>query len=71
MRPWSESAPRDITAADIARINAAKLDIALTALGAIGICKKCGRHCAIVADRAMREMGKVNVRDFASEDKSG
>ena len=70
MRPWSESIPRDIMASDIARINAAKLDIAITALGAIGICKKCGRHCAIVADRAMREMGKVNMHSVASGEKA-
>ena len=61
MRPWSEGQRT------IAEINAKKLDIAITALSAIGICKDCGRHCAELADKAMREMGKMNMRESTDE----
>lgn len=63
MRPWGEGAPHADTTQDIARINEAKLDIAIRALSDISTRVHCGDRCAVVAARALREMGKVNARE--------
>jgi hypothetical protein len=52
---------------DVTRINAKKLAIAIRALSDISARTHCGDHCAVAAARALREMGKVNMRDLAPE----